>query len=116
MSVSACAALALGPVSGDEKPAPEPAAQEPAAADVASASVEGAKFNLPPGFKPKKRGKYILYCKTDTPIGSRFKSETCFDDAQMRDYLVWLQENKRDIDRIRATCANLCACGRPDAC
>lgn len=95
---------------------------EPQAADsatpskAAAAGPETEKIKLPPGFQPKKRGKFTLYCKTDTAIGTRFKSETCLDADQIRDYLIAAQENKSDVDRIRAACSNLCACGQPEAC
>lgn len=113
---SAPLALGLGPVSADETP---PATATASKADAAKAAVAGAEteqVTLPPGFKPKKRGKYTLYCKMDTPIGTRFKQETCFDAKQMRDYLIALQENKADVDRIRATCSSICACGQPGSC
>ncbi len=118
LGISASLALAHGPVSADETLQATAAAVAPKP-DTAKAAVAGAEteqVTLPPGFKPKKRGKYTLYCKTDTPIGTRFKQETCFDADQIRDYLIALQENKANVDRIRATCSNVCTCGQPDAC
>jgi hypothetical protein len=119
VATAAGAALALGAPLADETPAAE--AAKPAAAAQADASADGKKEipfaeRLPPGFKVKKRGKYTLYCKRDTPIGTRFKSETCYDEDNMRAYMLALQENKSDVDRIRQTCSNLCACGMPEAC
>ncbi len=105
-----CAAIA------DEKPNAEAAPQETATAAETAADDGELDFKLPPGFKTKKRGKVILYCKTDTPLGTRFKQETCLNDEQMRDYLIALEENKSNVDRIRAICSNPCACGQPDAC
>lgn len=112
--------IALAGTSSDETPAadaakPVKAEAKPAAA-AAAAGVKAGEMEdrLPPGFKVKRRGQYVMYCKTDTPIGTRFKHETCLDDAQMRDYLIWLQENKAEIDRIRATCSTKKACGQPD--
>ena len=116
MSLSAAAALALAFPNADEKPAAQQPAPKSEAAAAVAAKSETTEFTLPPGFKVKQRGKYTLYCKTDTAIGTRFKTETCFNDQQMRDYLLALQENKRDIDRIRATCSSVCACGQPGAC
>ena len=74
------------------------------------------EFKPPPGFITKKRGKYVLYCKREAPMGTRLKTETCLDEAQMRDYVLALAENKRDVDRIRAICSNPCVCGDPSAC
>jgi hypothetical protein len=66
------------------------------------------KINLPPGFAAKKRGKYVLYCKQETQIGTRLKTETCYDEAQMRDYLLAWHEMKRDLDRMRSSCGSIC--------
>ena len=43
------------------------------------------------------------------------RSAAGFRDNQMRDYMLALEENKRDIDRIRNTCSIPCACGMPDS-
>jgi hypothetical protein len=97
-----------------EDPADSPPAQtEPAVTAKAEAKEDGAQkeLRLPPGFKKVKRGKYTLYCKREAPLGSRLKSETCYDEAQMRDYILVLEQNKGDIDRIRSTCSNYCVCG-----
>lgn len=82
-------------------------------AETAKAEEE---LKLPPGWKKTKRGKYILYCKTEAPMGTRLKSTTCYDRDNMRNYILALEENKSDIDRIRSTCSNLCTCGDPSAC
>ena len=63
------------------------------------------EFKPPPGFKAKKRGELVLYCIRDSTVGTRFKTEKCYNEAQIRDYLVAQQENKRDIDRVRNTCS-----------
>jgi hypothetical protein len=95
---------------GQEPPATNPAQDE---ATGAPAAVEKPKeFKPPPGFVTKKRGKYVLYCKRDSTIGTRFKTEKCYDEAQMRDYLFAQQENKSDIDRVRSVCSNICICGQ----
>ena len=97
-------ALALRAPMADETPAADAAKQETASTDAASQKAEiPFAERLPPGFKVKKRGKYTLYCKTDTPLGTRFKHETCYDEDQMRAYLLALDENMVDVDRIRNT-------------
>jgi hypothetical protein len=109
-------------LTGDETPAadaarPVKAESEAAAARTAAGGLKPGEMEnrLPPGFKVKRRGQYVVYCKSETPIGTRFKQVRCLDDAQMRDYLIWLQENKAEVDRIRATCSTKKACGQPDA-
>jgi hypothetical protein len=69
------------------------------------ASEQTKEFKPPPGFAIKKRGKLVLYCKRDTEIGTRFKTERCYSEDQVRDYVMAQRENKRDIDKIRSTCA-----------
>ncbi len=110
----AAAAVAL-PLPEDRPADDTKTTTAPVAAAKDKAEVPLAE-RLPPGFKVKKRGKHTLYCKTDTPLGTRFKSETCYDEPNMRAYMLALQENKSDVDRIRSTCSSLCACGMPEAC
>ena len=104
LCLSAAAAIAGVPASGNETPAAE---QATAAVPVPQAAAAGGQkeFKPPSGFLPKKRGAVVLYCKKDTTVGTRFKTEKCYSEAQMRDYIVAQQENKRDIDRIRNTCS-----------
>jgi hypothetical protein len=114
VSLAATAALGL-PLADDTPAAAEK--KQPAEAEVVADKVEvPLAERLPPGFKVKKRGKFTLYCKSDTPLGTRFKSETCYDEPNMRAYMLALQENKVDIDRIRNICSNPCTCGDPAAC
>jgi hypothetical protein len=114
--VSLAATAALGLPLADDTPA-SAEKKQPAEAEVAADKDEiPFEERLPPGFKVKKRGKFTLYCKSDTPLGTRFKSETCYDEPNMRAYMLALQENKVDIDRIRNICSNPCACGDPSAC
>ena len=114
-ALAAAASFALGLPMADETPAAD-AATPPAAEAVADKKEIPIGERLPPGFKVKKRGKFTLYCKTDTPLCTRFKSETCYDEPNMRAYMLARQENKSDVDRIRNICSNPCACGQPEAC
>jgi len=96
---------------GDDTPAAEASNDE--AANVANASETAPvdkEFKPPPGFKTKKRGEIVLYCMKDSTVGTRFKTEKCYDETQMREYLFALEVQKRDIDRIRSTCATATVC------
>jgi len=97
-----------------ESPAAAPAAAEPAVAIKVVESDASAKdeeaFTPPPGFSTKKHGKYTVYCKKDASIGTRFRSEKCFDREQLQEYLLTQEENKRDVDRMRATCGGGSTC------
>jgi hypothetical protein len=116
LGLAAAVALAPGLAPGDETAPVDTQVKQPVAASAAVANADKEELRLPPGFKPRKRGKYVFYCRTETPLGTRFKSETCFDADQIRDYLIALQENKANVDRIRATCSSVCACGQPGSC
>jgi hypothetical protein len=113
--VTGAAALATAAV-GSEPAETESADAKTVEAKTAESKPAEKEFVPPPGFAKKKRGKYILYCKKDVPMGTRIKTETCYDEAQMRNYMLALQETKGDVDRIRAICSNPCACGQPEAC
>ena len=107
-----CLLMGLGPASAVAADPPKAEAPEAKAA----AAPDAKELKLPPGWKKKKRGKFILYCKSEAPMGTRLKAETCYDEDGMRNYMLALQENKGDIDRIRSTCSNVCTCGNPGAC
>lgn len=112
ISMILAAAAALGGVvvwADEPKPATAPT-------EKTTAAAEAEPIKLPPGFMPKKRGKYVLYCRSEAPLGSRIRQESCFDEAQMRDYLIALQETKGNVDKIRSTCSSICACGMPESC
>ena len=102
-------ALAQEAAVAEEAPAAEAAAKlEDTAA--AKAPGEAEEFKPPPGFKTKKHGKLVLYCKKDSTVGTRFQTEKCYNEDQMRQYLLALEVQKRDIDRIRSTCASAAVC------
>jgi hypothetical protein len=90
---------------GEEAPAADQPSEVKATAAAATKDPAAAEFKPPPGFKVKKRGELILYCMRDSTVGTRFKTEKCYDEAQLRDYIVAQEENKRDIDRVRNTCS-----------
>ena len=100
--------FAQAPAAGDETPAADQSKAATAASQAAAteaAAVE-KEFKPPVGFIPKKRGALVLYCKKDSTIGTRFQTEKCYSEAQVRDYIIAQQENKRDIDRVRSTCSS----------
>lgn len=83
------------------------------AATTAAKAAEEKPFTPPPGFKTKKRGELTVYCIKDSTVGTRFKTERCLSEDQVRDYLIVQQENKRDMDRIRSTCSTAAVCAPP---
>lgn len=96
---------------GNETPAAEQAKEKAAVDSAAPAAAEEEKeFTPPPGFQTKKRGDMVLYCKRDRETGTRFTTEKCYDEDQVREYLLALEVQRRDLDRIRATCASGSVC------
>lgn len=90
------------------KAEPPAAVAEPAAVNLPK--VEG-EIDLPAGFKKMKRGKYTLYCRKETVMGTRFPAEKCYDEKGIRHYLLDQRENLRQVDKIRRICGNRDACG-----
>lgn len=111
------AVMALGAASAyagliaNEPATASPADAKPEATAETTAKSDDQELKLPPGFKKIQRGKYTLYCKKETPIGTRFKTEKCLDEDGMRNYILALEETKGDVDRMRSTCSNVCVCG-----
>lgn len=97
---------------GNETPAAEQAPDKAATETAAPAAEakEDKEFVPPPGFQTRKRGNMVLYCKRDRETGTRFTTEKCYDEDQVREYLLALEVQKRDIDRIRSTCATSTVC------
>ena len=105
------AALAADPDAPADTQAAANTTDKPETADAAPVPKPGDEgYQPPPGFQTKKRGEYTLYCMKDRSTGTRFVTEKCYDKDQMREYLLALEIQKRDIDRIRSTCANAAVC------
>lgn len=121
-ALSAWACLAFAQENGNDSQQPKPAsdqAEAKQAADesesktVAKAQPGEKEFKPPPGFKTKKHGKHVLYCIRDSTVGTRFKTEKCYNEEQMKAYLLAREQNNRDFDQRRAICSNPQACGMP---
>jgi hypothetical protein len=96
------------PTTGDQASRPEQAQDRTEAETVAAAKEE--EFKPPPGYLKKKRGNKVLYCKKSTAIGTRFATEKCYDEAQIRDVELMREQNNRDFDQRRAICSNPAVC------
>jgi hypothetical protein len=93
-------------VAEDEKTADAPPAEK------AAAKAEADKeFKPPPGWKMKKRGQYTVYCRKQTPQGTRVPVETCHDEAGIRAMLAAQEDDKQRVDQMRRICATPGACG-----
>lgn len=109
--MSVWAGMALGQESaiGNETPAAADQAKDKAESTTVAATTE-EEFKPPPGFKTKKRGKITLYCIQDSTVGTRFKTEKCYDEERMKAYMLAREQNNRDFDQRRAICSNAGVC------
>lgn len=78
-----------------------------------SAAQEQKEFTPPPGYRVRKRGDLIIFCRKETPSGSRFAVENCYTAAQLAEIQRQNEEATRDFDRSRRVCSNPATCGAP---
>jgi hypothetical protein len=95
--------------------APHAGAGEPTA-ESTEAVAEGEEtkeraFTPPPGFRERKRGKHVVYCRREEPKGSRFPTEICYDEKGIREMLQAQREDQAKVDQIRRTRATGACCG-----
>lgn len=86
-------------------------AQDKAESATATDAREPEVFTPPPGYKAKKRGKKVVYCKKSMESGTRFASENCYDEAQLKSMEMARHEDQTRFDQVRKVCPSLEACG-----
>lgn len=75
-------------------------AEEPAAVD---------ELKPPPGFRAKKRGDVVVYCRKETKLGSRFPAEKCYDQAGLRELRLAELEHTEMMERMQACIPGPCS-------
>lgn len=113
LALAAPCALAQDAAVANGNPAMDSAGDKAVVAKTAEPASTGDKaeaFMPPVGFSTKKRGALTVYCYEDATVGTRFKTERCYDRDQLREYLAAREEQKNTIDRIRSTCGGGSAC------
>jgi len=109
---------ALAQDAGDTRSSVNAEARAPSIAEEASAQIaaqeaaEKTEFKTPAGYKKKKKKSgEIFYCRSETPIGSRFPQEYCFTQAQLQR----MEKSKRgmqdDVAMRQRMCTTGSACG-----
>lgn len=78
---------------------------------AAPAEDAAPEFKPPPGFRPKKRGDAIVYCRKEAVLGSRFPAEKCYDQAGLRELKRAELERMEMLERIRACTTGNCSAG-----
>lgn len=79
------AAVALVLCLAERATAEEPAKKPEEKQTTAEAKPAESEFKPPPGYRRKKRGDAVIYCRKEKPLGSRFPEEKCYDEAQLRE-------------------------------
>jgi hypothetical protein len=100
---SAPAAAAPGEAASPSGPAGTAAANE------AAASAD-KKFAAPPGYKEKTRGGTTVYCRSQTPIGTRFATEYCYTQADLQRMEKSKQGMQDDVSRATRVCGSGQSC------
>ena len=77
-----------------------------------AAAAEEEPFVPPDGWREKKRGKYTVYCRKETEVGTRLQKETCYDQEGIRAMLVKQQEDRDSLDQMRRICGQDGGCVR----
>jgi hypothetical protein len=115
IAVATVAACASGPVQQASSPNPSQAVSAPvkAAAPVAATAAPSAaepiaatdgEFSAPAGYQKRNRGGTTVYCKSETPIGTRFANEYCYTQADLERMEASRVNLKQEVDRTRRTC------------
>lgn len=56
----------------------------------------------PPGFRARKRGEVIVYCRKEIVLGSRFPAEKCYDQAGLRELRLVELKRTEMLERMKA--------------
>ena len=78
----------------DTRPPDAAVAREKSTMAEASAT-KNLDFELPPGFKAVKRGEIVVYCQKDATAGTRFKTRKCYNEEQLRAYVLASDSRQR---------------------
>ncbi len=105
---SAAAAAPVAPVAPVAAVAAT-AAPDPAAKADPEASADRA-FQPPAGYRKKTKGSTTVYCRNDTPVGTRFGTEYCYTQAELERMDASRANIRQEVDRARRTCVGA-GCG-----
>jgi hypothetical protein len=96
---------AAAPVS----PAATTTATQPVAKSDAAAPAS-KEFQPPAGYQKKTRGTTTVYCRSDTPVGTRFPTEYCYTQSDLERMEASRGSIRQEVDRARRTCSGA-GCG-----
>lgn len=89
--------------------APPVAAAQAEKADLGSSADR--EFQPPAGYQKKAKGSKTVYCRSDTPVGTRFAKEYCYTQEELERMNESRANIRQEIDRARRTCAGAACSG-----
>jgi hypothetical protein len=99
MSESPKAPVAAAAVS----PAGKTVATQPVAKSD-TAVLASKEFQPPAGYQKKTKGTTTVYCRSDTPVGTRFPTEYCYTQSDLERMEASRSNIRQEVDRARRTC------------
>ena len=90
---------------------PEVAQAPQAARQNADAARAEPEFKPPPGYKTRKRGDKVVYCRKELVEGTRFTKDRCYDKVQLKEIESLMEQQRREMDQRRRICPQPTACG-----
>jgi len=84
---------------------------EPAKEASAAEGGKDEQFKPPPGFRQRKRGEFVVYCRKEPVMGTRFPKEACYDEEGIKAMLAAQRDNRDKMDQMRRICAGDASCG-----
>jgi type IV pilus biogenesis protein CpaD/CtpE len=116
--LAGCASEPTKQVAESPKATPAAAPVSPAARTVEtepvartdSAVPASNEFQPPAGYQKKTKGKSTVYCRSDTPVGTRFATEYCYTQSDLERMEASRGSIRQEVDRARRTCVGT-GCG-----
>ena len=69
-------------------------------------------YRPPSGYKQKKLGANTVYCKKDTTLGSRFPTEFCFTEDELKEMERRGEDMRTNKQKVSGLCGGVTgACG-----
>jgi len=69
------------------------------------------EYKPPPGYRTRKRGDKVVYCKKESIPESRLMAEKCYSEIQIKELEAIREAERREMDQRRRICPSPTACG-----
>lgn len=102
LAIASMAALAAGCASSPQPAASSAAANTPASASELVNMADFSKKAQDEGWAPEVRRGQVLYCKDETPIGSRLREKTCLNRVGVEQMMLAEERQRRNMQHVNA--------------